>query len=343
MSETSIQWTDHSVNPIRARLKDGSSEVGHYCEKVSPGCTNCYSSAFQKRRHMPPFGSGQRLESVEVVFDESKLQEVLRRKKPTKYFWCDMTDLFGSWVPDAWIDRCFAVMALTPQHTHQVLTKRADRMAGYTSSLSEGNYRRIRHAMLDMQDGQPSPIFRAISRIEDSMQHRDVGYLDNIWLGVSVEDQARADERIPLLLQCPAAVRFLSCEPLLGPLDLSPWFEFGEKGPPWLCDRRDDDGSVIDQAWVIIGGESGPKARPCHVEWIHLLVNQCRSAGVPCFVKQLGASPQMTWGEFCDWKQNPPAVDCNPETIETIRFNDPKGGDPSEWSEDLRVREFPRC
>src|SRR5262245_53283923 len=129
MAETSIEWTDHSINPIRARTADG---VGHYCQKVSPGCANCYASRLQPRFGMPEFkGTGDPPGDRERFLDESKLAEVLRRKKPTRYFWCDMTDLFGAWVPDEWIDECFSVMGATPQHTHQVLTKRPERMLAY--------------------------------------------------------------------------------------------------------------------------------------------------------------------------------------------------------------------
>src|SRR5437868_3326416 len=105
MGKTTISWTDHSINPIRARSK-ATNAVGHYCEMTSPGCANCYSSNFQKRFNMPAFTAGTRRGDIEPFLDQSKLQEVLRRKKPTKYFWCDMTDLFGEWVPDEWIDRC---------------------------------------------------------------------------------------------------------------------------------------------------------------------------------------------------------------------------------------------
>src|SRR5688572_12765248 len=135
MTVTSIEWTDRSVNPIRARNKD-TGAIGHFCEKVSPGCAHCYAASWNLRvRPSGKYLIGTGLdfvpanrENVEIFLDDSKLREVLRQKAPTKYFWCDMTDLFGEWVPVEYIDRCFAVMALTPHHTHQVLTKRADRM-----------------------------------------------------------------------------------------------------------------------------------------------------------------------------------------------------------------------
>lgn len=147
MAETSIQWTDHSINPIRARLKTDLSVSGHYCEKLSAGCANCYASNLQKRFGMPAFlgTSGRGLDVVKPFLDEFKLVEVLRRQKPTKYFWCDMTDMFGSWVPDEWIDLCFATMALTPQHTHQVLTKRADRLTEQVMTAAESVLKTLHH------------------------------------------------------------------------------------------------------------------------------------------------------------------------------------------------------
>ena len=126
MGKTTIEWTDFSVNPIRARLKSDPSKVGHYCEKVAPGCTHCYSSRMQVRFGLPAFGSGQKRDDVELFLDESKLDEVRRRKKPTRWFWCDMTDVFGHWVKPEWLAAIFACIDETPQHTHMLLTKRPE-------------------------------------------------------------------------------------------------------------------------------------------------------------------------------------------------------------------------
>jgi protein gp37 len=322
-NKTSIEWTDESVNPILARRRDdvqSASSVhyqGHYCEKISPGCALCYASRFQVRRHMPAFPSVKgNLEQVEVFFDESRLLDVLKRKKPTKYFWCDMTDMFGSWVPFEWIDKCFAVMALTPHHTHQVLTKRPERMAEYLQSQPDWN-----KALESLQDSclectaEPAIFDRACHVHRDMADeafaalHRSWP-LSNVWIGTSCEDQQRADERIPHLLRCPAAVRFLSCEPLLGPIDLSK-FHIGW----WRCfnceqahDPGPDEplGTEIDCSncgnpgpleidglhlhWVICGGESGHGARPMHPDWARSLRDQCVVAGVSFFFKQ--------WGEW---------------------------------------------
>jgi hypothetical protein len=155
--------------------------------------------------------------------------------------------------------------------------------------------------------------------------------LPNVWLGVSCEDQATADERIPVLLDTPAAVRFVSAEPLLGPVDLSHWLnipapEVFEDDPlaahlmaEAIRDGQGDCRRGID--WVIVGGESGPGARPFDLAWARALVGQCRDAGVACFVKQLGAQPQTRF--------------------DVLHLDDRKGGDPAEWPEDLRVRQFP--
>ena len=157
--------------------------------------------------------------------------------------------------------------------------------------------------------------------------------LPNVWLGVSVEDQQRADERIPHLLLVPAAVRFLSVEPILGPVDLNAGpvgdalSECDECGTTARgdCDFCQGLGRI---SWVIVGGEGGPGARPCSVEWIRSIVRQCRAAGVPVFVKQLGARPYFHDGMRLS-------------DVQLLRLHNRKGGDPSEWPEDLRVREWP--
>jgi protein gp37 len=352
MGKTSIQWTDHSINPIRAR-NPLTGAVGHYCEKVSSGCANCYASNMQKRFKMPAFPGkskggllslGEEITvsigeqgDMEIFLDESKLQSVLRRKKPTKYFWCDMTDLFGWWVPQDWIDKCFAVMALTPHHTHQILTKRPEKASEYLAWDGHSD----EHA----KRGENCPCRQCsiVREMAEIMQNGGVdewsagfgaaGYvwknwpLPNVWIGTSVENQKAADERIPHLLKTPAAVRFLSMEPLLGPVDLQPIInKYGE--------FKNNQGINCD--WVIIGGESGKNARPCNVEWIRDILHQCTMAGVPCFVKQLGSLPYTThpgWDE-------PHEFDSVYDDV--LELRDSHGGDWDEWPSDLRVREFPK-
>lgn len=330
MGKTSIEWTDRSINPIRFGK-------GHYCQKISPGCANCYASRMQVRFGNPEFGGHKPgATGGDVWLDRTKLDEVRRLRKPSRIFWCDMTDLFGDWVLDGWIDLCFATMALTPHHTHQVLTKRPQRMMDYFAKLQsvcDGW-----EAELRQKHNRPEAVFTPTNLLNlrwleaTKLGGPKSGYvaggpaidsetpwpLPNVWLGTSCEDQKRADERIPHLLRCQAAVRFLSCEPLLGPIRLAhPDFGF----PSF-------NGGL---QWVIVGGESGPGARPCGTNWIRSIVDQCHTASVPCFVKQLGANAHAT-----------PLNDAAAGTDCRMRLDDRKGGDWTEWSEDLRVREFPR-
>lgn len=320
MAETKIQWTDHSINPIRYGR-------GHFCAMVSPGCAHCYSSRLQPRFGNPEFrGAALAPPKDGHWLDETKLKEVLRRKKPTKYFWCDMTDMFGSWVPDEWLDACFAAMALTRQHTHQVLTKRPERMRDYLTTPDRHNRLELAADKLLFGDGHPS--FGG-KHLLPSLP------LSNVWVGVSVENDAYR-WRIAELMRVPAAIRFVSAEPLLDRLQLGgvwPWKEAG-----FATEREVDlfagtiaipdcDFQAGPIHWVIIGGESGQHARPCNVSWIRSIVAQCRAADVACFVKQMGSNLHCGAGPGEGWDAG--------------RLRDSKGGDPDEWAEDLRVREFP--
>lgn len=355
MGATSIEWTDRSVNPIRARL---GGKVGHYCEKVSAGCAHCYASRMQSRFGMPPFQEQRRLD-VEPFFDVTRLDEVLRRRKPTRWFWCDMSDLFGVWVSGDWIDQCFAVMALTPQHTHQILTKRPERMREYLAH----RYRRgaINNAACLRWN---APVWSQAAGQKPTL----IGPswpLPNVWLGVSCEDQAAADARILTLRETPAAVRFVSLEPLLGPIDLY------RGGWSLIEPLRSPSGkSWPGLDWVIVGGESGPNPRPCDVAWIRRIVEQCRAAGTAVFVKQLGSNirdrndagwdaTSHVWADGDDagepvepraWPDHTRGVEHNPRGWREeyqgapvrVLLHSRKGGDPSEWPADLRVREWPR-
>jgi len=281
MGKTTIEWADHSVNPIRARL---NGRMGHHCVKISAGCTNCYASRLQSRFGMPLYQANRR-KDVELFLHAPALEEVRSRKKPTRYFWCDMTDMFLEGIPREWWKAINGVWMDTPQHVHMVLTKRPEQMRQYFSEDS------------------PPP---------------------NVWAGVSVEDQATADERIPILLQTPASVRFISAEPLLRPVNIK-----------WYLNWRFysiDQSATPPLNWVIVGGESGPGARPCDIAWIRSIKDQCQAAKVSCFVKQLGSKPVSdirTRLSSDDWVK----ITCQ---------KDKKGGDPQEWPEDLRVREYPR-
>lgn len=304
---TQIEWTDATVNAVNG------------CTRVSPGCGGpgphggCYAERLagtRLRNHPSRAGLTKQTSSGprwtgEVRLNEKALLEPLGWKRPRRIFWNAHGDLFHENVPDEWIDRCFAVMALTPQHQHQVLTKRAERMRAWFDRAATSGGR------LDIACAADDPLLFDVIDWP----------LPNVWLGVSVEDQTRADERIPHLLATPAAVRFLSCEPLLGPVDLGAAVRRAESLIEYFqrVGDRVGDREIID--WVIVGGESGPKARPMALEWAQSLVDQCRAAAVPCFVKQLGASPTRNGKRW--------------------NTDSKKGGDPAQWPECLRVREMP--
>ncbi len=243
--KTSIEWTDWSASPIRARLKS-TGAVGHYCEKIAPGCANCYASTMQRRFQMPSFGSGQKRDDVEIFLDESVLERIRKRKKPTRFFIEDMSDLFGDWMKPEWLKACFETFDACPQHTFQLLTKRPE------------NVRKM------------IPTYFP-SYIPEAGSMNRPGPRPNVWLGVSVSEQASANKLVPELLHCRdlAAVLFLSAEPLLGLTILSQWLD------------------EIDL--VIVGGESGPGARPMHPMWARSIRDQCQATGVAFFYKQHGA------------------------------------------------------
>lgn len=359
MSDRSkIEWTDATWTVTRG------------CSRVSRGCGGadgggCYAERMAHRFAGPgmPFEgltrlteSGPRWTGALRLVPEA-LDLPLRWRKPRRVFVNSMSDLFHEDVPADFILAAFAVMILAPQHTFQVLTKRAARMAHLLGA--EGTAARLENTAkrIARQRSQPIPPGKCLR-----------WPLPNVWLGVSVEDQAAADERIPHLLATPAAVRFLSCEPLLGPVDLTPYFrKLATSGPGWkltgglaleIADRVPD--------WVIVGGESGPGARPCDVAWVRSIVEQCRAAGTACFVKQLGSYPIEDVGPTAPGTiPGAPAIETQdmarargvplldgtaPRARSFTRagrwFNrlpirDRKGGDPAEWPADLQVRQMP--
>ena len=279
---TKIEWTDATWQPITG------------CAVVSPGCTNCYAMRLAGTRlaHLPS-RAGLTVDSKagpvwtgETRLNEDWLTQPLRWKRPRRIFVCAHGDLFAESVPDAWIDRVFAVMALAPQHTFQVLTKRARRMREYLSQADRQSRIAARGFFIDGGEFERrSP-------------------LPNVWLGVSAEDQARADERIPDLLATPAAVRFVSAEPLLGPVNFRSINDAGailnaltgassDYGDPdaGMIAPVETSGPRID--WVIVGGESGPGARPMHPDWARAIRDQCAAAGVAFFFKQNGEWQHM--------------------------------------------------
>lgn len=282
MGKTTIEWVQnpdgsagYSINPIRARL---NGAVGHYCEKISRGCAHCYASRLQSRFKMPEFDARNRSRVIPFL-DVGKLHEVLRRRSPTRYFWCDMTDLFGDWVPDAWIAACFAVMAGTPHHIHLVLTKRAARLpVWFTRVETEARAHGFGPHVAEFC----AFVARVLYGVETDFDgpRQDVWPLPHVHLGVSVEDKRTRGLRVPQLLRTPAAVKWISAEPLLQDIAddevFSTYFSSGFTEPP-----QDD---VI--RWVVAGAESGPGARPMSEDWVRHLRDACRLAGVPFFYKQ---------------------------------------------------------
>jgi protein gp37 len=252
---TGIEWTEATWNPIAG------------CTPVSPGCLNCYAATMSHRLQgmgqakyhgLTVLHNGRRTFNGKLSFDEDMLAAPLKWRKPRRVFVNSMSDLFHEGVPFEYVDKVFAVMALCPQHTFQILTKRPERMAEYLSSHDVGS----RWAMLCVGIGNDARLNLGISRhisAAVAVNWTRSG-LPNVWLGASAENQQTYDARREHLMACPAAVRFLSLEPLLGQIIL-----------PFYPDRA----SI---RWVIIGGESGPGARPCDVADVRFLVGQCAAA-----------------------------------------------------------------
>ena len=261
-----IEWTNETWNPTTG------------CTKVSPGCAHCYAESLTKRyagapgwpAEFKPWTPGNAAENV--VLHPDRLDAPLRWKTPRMVFVDSMSDLFHENIPDDYIDKVFAVMALTPQHTYQVLTKRPERMREYMHIEAQAGLRV--EELLDQRWAEKND-----KPIRLSPMQTEAWPLPNVWLGVTVENQHWADVRIPILLDTPAAVRFVSAEPLLGPVDLEHYLH-ASWGP--------NEDERLD--WVIVGGESGPKHRLFNPEWARSIVMQCSEGwyDVACFVKQLG-------------------------------------------------------
>lgn len=305
---TTIQWTDATWNPTTG------------CDRISPGCDNCYALTMAKRLKGMELARGASHPKYQndgdprtsgpgfgITGHPDTLTEPLRWKKPRRVFVNSMSDLFHARVTTELITSVWRTMQATPQHTYQVLTKRASRLAPVLAKV---------HAELGLTEPLP-----------------------NVWLGVSVESQKYANLRIPGLLQAPAAIRFLSCEPLLGPVDLFPGDHTGHQSDydgDRICldcstDQQHTPWRTVDRTplgidWLIVGGESGRGARPMDLDWARRLVEQGRDAGAAVFVKQLGS----VWARdlFVGGKS-------------VAAHGDTKGGDPKHWPADLRVREYP--
>lgn len=313
---TAIEWTDTVWNPVTG------------CSKVSEGCRNCYAFALHDMRHKA-FLEGKKLPQQyakpfsEIQLFPERLDQPLRWRKSRRIFVNSMSDLFHDQVPDEYLDQVFAVILAcatigNPEHTFQILTKRPERMLKYFTDREPFElikaWSKAGDGWITMND--PDVYFSEYiegltchdwdkdGRNSNASEYMPWGYLKglwplpNVWLGTSVENQKAADERIPLLLQVPAAVRFLSCEPLLGPVDLEFIAQF---------EHEDNEGygvaAIKGIDWVIVGGESGTNARPIHPDWARDLRDQCQEYGVAFFFKQ--------WGEWFprdQWEYNPDLI-----------------------------------
>lgn len=289
--KTKIQWTDASWNPVTG------------CSKVSSGCRRCYALRDWPRLAANPKTVYYGRDFTDVQVHPERFDQPLRWMKPRKIFVNSMSDLFHEKVPYWDIVRIFAIMGLClvmdRKHVFQILTKRPERMANL---LSDDTF--LTHVTIKMKQhgpelpGENSP---------------PMWPLPNVWLCASVEDQSTADERIPWLLATPATVHGVSYEPALGPVNFERYFKRTHPG------ATPTPTPGID--WVVVGGESGPKARPFEVEWMKSVITQGHLGGVPVFCKQLGANAHMMGERY-------PTLDRH-------------GGDWDEWPADLRVREYP--
>lgn len=309
MSEnTGIQWTDHTFNPWSG------------CAKISPGCANCYAAALPpSMRRNADWGVGRdRAPASDSYWREPEKWNRAAEKagERRRVFCASVADVFEARADlDPRRERLFALIRATPWLDWQLLTKRPEYAAAWWG----------------MRVGETWP--------------------ENAWIGTSVENQEAADERAHHLMSIPAAVRFLSCEPLLGAVDVSRWLT--KHGPPKGAWQNVDARGLarywhgID--WVIVGAESGHKARPFNLDWARSIIGQCREAGVACFVKQLGATPfsgdegagwayDFATGEDRRWRMDERLPD---GSLACYDIRHKKGGDPSEWPADLRVREMP--
>lgn len=335
MAETKIEWTDTTWNPV----------IG--CRHVAEGCRHCYAETMSKR--LAAMGKKDYASILDAkgkfngraITRPETLAEPLHWKKPRRVFVNSMSDLFHEDVPFEFIAAVFGIMAACPQHTFQVLTKRPERALAFLNwadeNIGEPDYY-ARFFDCDPATRQASTDGRA--------EPTSDWPLKNVWLGTSIATQADADKNVPVLLKCPASVRFVSAEPLIEAVSFTRVIESPTGEPTvhrWLQSGLGKllgyEGSpCLD--WVIVGGESGPGARPCDIAWIRSIVEQCKAARVPCFVKQIGALPVIDKADIYE-AANAGVRIPRGQKVAAFNLKDRKGGDPNEWPEDLRVREWP--
>ena len=292
---TTIEWTEQTWNATTG------------CDRISPGCDNCYALTMAKR--LKGMGSAKYQTDGDprtsgpgfaLSTHADTLTAPLRWKKPRKVFVNSMSDLFHARVPRDFLAQVFAVMAATPQHTYQILTKRPERAARILTDLCTcgTGHPPGEHFRSSMEWAATSHSPTYVPGLQHGIYHRTVWPLPNVWIGTSIEN-ADYNRRADALRNTPAAVRFISAEPLLGPLDGL---------------------NLTGIDWLIIGGESGPGARPFNPAWATSLIHASRTAGAAPFVKQLGT----VWAR-------------------TNNATDTKGGNPEDWPAHLRVREYPEA
>lgn len=285
MSKTNIEWTDCSLNPI----------VG--CSKCSPGCTNCYAEKMAHRLAHNPQTKQMYANVISAntgewnglaAFNEAKLLEPFRWIKPRKCFINSMGDLFHDSVPFEWIDQVMRMIYLTPKHTYQILTKRPERMLEYFKGLAEPgvNTETSQRLLRDANNNYAQNLHGM------HMVYLKGGALPNLWLGVSVENQETVRERIPVLIDIPAAIRFVSVEPLLEQISFR-WIG-GDKYRDIETRTSTEYDALKLLDWIITGPETGHKKRPCKQEWIRIIAEQCDAVAVPIFIKK-GADDHKGW------------------------------------------------
>ena len=346
---TKISWAQ---NPDGTAGETWNPITG--CTKVSAGCKNCYAEGVANRfwATQYPEVDGRPRRFTDVQCHPDRLEKPLRWTKPRRVFVNSMSDLFHEDVPDEYRVDVFAVMARTRQHKYQILTKRPERMRAFLAAPDI--YARVRAAADDGTVGR-----MAFDRLSPAGQ-REKGRqwwtdlpaerwpLPNVWLGVSVEDQATADARIPLLLATPAAVRWVSLEPQLGPVDLTFVDHINALYPDWVGGKGGGTGAphpLLD--WVVQGGESGSKARAFYVQWARDVRDQCEHEQVPYFLKQLGLQVVGDAQEFGSARVMSTGVmaaqGVPSRRIDRFRLDSSAGADPTEWPEDLRqCRAWPK-
>ncbi|MFE9777776.1 DUF5131 family protein [Streptomyces sp. NPDC005775] len=299
---SNIEWTEQTWNPTTG------------CDRISPGCDNCYALTMAKR--LKGMGSAKYQNDGDprtsgpgfaLTAHTSTLTEPLRWKKPRKVFVNSMSDLFHARVPRDFLAQVFAVMAATPQHTYQILTKRPERAARILTDLCTcgTGHPPGEHFRSSMEWAATSHSPTYVPGLKHGIYHRSGWPLPNVWIGTSIESDAYT-RRVDALRKTPAAVRFISAEPLLGPL-------------PSI--------NLTNIDWLILGGESGPGARPLNTRWVDDLLDVARCSGTAPFVKQLGSV----------WARD---MTINGKTV--AAHGDTKGGNPDHWPARLRVREYPQ-